>query len=143
GLEFDFDEAVLQARVVLQTNRISGLAGLLENIRFAGRGLVPLDAPLGFAYAGLGGCPAGWSGAGDSIVEVHGLSQRRAGQQGCAHEHRNYSFHDSSDSSVTGLRLGVCRAGLSSLQGGFHRAREVLSRSSSPVVEGHCPWLLV
>ena len=79
-LELHFDKTVFKVRVVLDANRIRGLTRLLQDVRFARRGVVPLDRPLRFAGAGFGRSPAGRWCANREVVEVEGLRERRAGR---------------------------------------------------------------
>src|SRR5437773_10103222 len=59
GLEFHFDKAVFQARVVLEADRVGSFAGLFQDVGFAGSGIVGHDLPFGLARAGLRRSPVG------------------------------------------------------------------------------------
>src|SRR5437763_7609056 len=59
GLELYFHKAVLEGAIVLEANRISGLAGLLQDVGLAGRGVVGDHRPLGLAGAGVRTGPIG------------------------------------------------------------------------------------
>src|SRR5262249_17793007 len=78
-LEFHFDEAVLQTRVILEADRKCRSAGLLQHVRFARRSFVLFDGPLRVTAAGLGGRPAGGhttDGRAIEVINVSGWSHR-------------------------------------------------------------------
>src|SRR5262245_55727983 len=49
GFELHFDEAVFEAGVVFNANRVGGNAGLFEDVGFAGGRVVGNDFPFGVA----------------------------------------------------------------------------------------------
>src|SRR5882672_9032030 len=75
GLELHFDKAVLETGVVFDADGIGGFAGLFEDVRLAGSGVVGNDLPFGFAFAGFGGRPAGRWSAGFEVIEVDGVGE--------------------------------------------------------------------
>src|SRR6266436_4262472 len=57
GFELHLHESVFEVCTVLNAHRIRRLAGLSQDVRFAGCGVVGDDHPVGVAFAGLGGDP--------------------------------------------------------------------------------------
>src|SRR6266850_3934906 len=66
--ELHFHKAVLDARVILEADRVSGFAGLFQDVGFAGRGVVLFNGPPCHAFAGLSCRPARWSFTGLRVV---------------------------------------------------------------------------
>ncbi len=61
--------------------RAHGLAGLFEDVRFAGGGIIGNDFPFGVAFAGFGGGPAGRRRARFEVVEVDGVGEGETGSE--------------------------------------------------------------
>ena len=73
GLELHFHEAVFQSRSLLECERITRRAGLLQRMGLARCGGVGHDGPHGFAFAGLRAGPAGRQRAGLGLVKCLAL----------------------------------------------------------------------
>ena len=87
-LELCFDKTVFETCIVLNTDGVSRFARLLQDIGFAGCGIIRDDFPFGFALAGFGGGPAGRRRTGFEIVEGDGVGECCAGGKG-AHERQD------------------------------------------------------
>src|ERR1039458_4282170 len=83
GLELHLHRAVFEGGIILDADGIRPLARLFQHVRFAGRGVVLLDAPFGRAGACQGADPMGWKCAGFSVIEADCFGQN--GQIGRAH----------------------------------------------------------
>ena len=93
GLELHFHKAVFETGIVLNADRIGCLTRLLQDVRFARRGIVGNDFPSGFALAGLGRGPTRRRCSGFEIVGVDGVGGCEAGCEG-AHNYKGFGcFH--------------------------------------------------
>src|SRR5205085_5475691 len=98
GFEFDFDETVLDARSVLERERIGRRSGLFEHLAFGGRRVIPLNGPLWRSSPCHGDDPALRRSADGVATETHRLSRSGNGgseqndsHDGAPPEHRAVS----------------------------------------------------
>src|SRR5439155_2901225 len=87
-LKLHFHKSIFDIRVVLETNRESCLARLLQNVWSAWSGIVFVNRPFRRAATGLRRRPAGRRRAGLHVVKVDRLSDGSS----CRDCHRDYRY---------------------------------------------------